>query len=306
MLENLKTKSIKAAHTVAIKTKKHSPAIFMGVGVASLVGSTVLAVKATPKAMAVKVKYAEQKEEIEKVNNNREDYEEVYTDKDYRKDIFITYTQATVDYVKTYAPAITLGTFGIICIFQSHRILSNRNVAIATALKVTDSAFDKYRERVVDKFGEEVDTEMKHGIKTKKFKVKEVDEDGKESTKQTEAYEGPAQPSQYSRLFDQLNPNWQNNPAFNKIFLKAKQQYLNDMLIARGHVLLNDVYDELGIPRTKAGMVVGWTLKGDGDNYIDFGIYDIMYNPNKAEFINEREHSILLDFNVDGVIYDAF
>ena len=58
----------------------------------------------------------------------------------------------------------------------------------------------------------------------------------------------------------------------------------------------------LGIPRSQAGAVVGWVL-GEGDDYIDFGMFD-GNNMATRDFVNGYERSILLDFNVDGVIYD--
>ena len=66
------------------------------------------------------------------------------------------------------------------------------------------------------------------------------------------------------------------------------------------HVLLNEVHDHFGFEHTQPGSVVGWVIGPDGDNYIDFGIFDA-YN---SSFVNEQERSIILDFNVDGVIYD--
>lgn len=81
---------------------------------------------------------------------------------------------------------------------------------------------------------------------------------------------------------------------------------MNDLLRSRGHVFLNEVYDCLGIPRTKAGQIVGWVYSKDnpvGDNYIDFGIYDV-YKPAIADFVNGYERSILLDFNPDGNIWE--
>ena len=86
------------------------------------------------------------------------------------------------------------------------------------------------------------------------------------------------------------------------MYLKAQQNSFNDLLRARGHVFLNEVYDGLGLERSQAGAVVGWVL-GDGDNYVDFGIFD-GDKPRARDFVNGLEASILLDFNVDGVIYD--
>ena len=59
----------------------------------------------------------------------------------------------------------------------------------------------------------------------------------------------------------------------------------------------------LGIPRTKAGQVVGWIFDKDnpiGDNYVDFGLL----NTQNEDFVNGYKRSVLLDFNVDGMILD--
>jgi hypothetical protein len=88
------------------------------------------------------------------------------------------------------------------------------------------------------------------------------------------------------------------------MFLKTQQAYLNDILRIRGHVFLNEVYDALGLERTQAGALVGWISNNvDGDCYIDFGLFD-GERPRVRDFVNGNERSILLDFNVDGVIYD--
>jgi hypothetical protein len=87
------------------------------------------------------------------------------------------------------------------------------------------------------------------------------------------------------------------------LFLSNVQNYMNDRLKARGHVFLNEVYDEIGLSHTEAGAVVGWRWKkGSGDDFIDFGIWDGTEVVN--DFFNGREGALLLDFNVDGVIYN--
>ena len=90
------------------------------------------------------------------------------------------------------------------------------------------------------------------------------------------------------------------------MYLRRQQEFANEMLRSKGHLFLNEVYDILGFPRTKAGQVVGWIYDEKnpvGDNYVDFGIYDIT-DERKRDFINGYERSILLDFNVDGNIWD--
>ena len=103
--------------------------------------------------------------------------------------------------------------------------------------------------------------------------------------------------------FDNENPNWHPTLEYNILFLRAQQNYLNDLYQKRGHLFLNEVYDQLGLPRTQAGAIVGWVVSKDGDNFIDFGIYDAS-RPGAADFVNGYENSVMLDFNVDGVIYN--
>lgn len=109
--------------------------------------------------------------------------------------------------------------------------------------------------------------------------------------------------SMYARFFDEGCPAWQNNSEYNLHFLLNQQRYASDKLKVKGYLFLNDVYDMLGIPRSKAGQCVGWLYDEHnpvGDNYVDFGIYD-SYN---SDFVNTRDTKILLDFNVDGMILD--
>lgn len=99
----------------------------------------------------------------------------------------------------------------------------------------------------------------------------------------------------YSRTFDAHNKNWSNSPENSRMFLQTQQNWTNDILQARGHVFLNDVYDALGFPRTREGQLVGW-LRGDGV-YIDFGITEV-------EQVHFKQPAFALNFNVQGVVYD--
>jgi hypothetical protein len=130
--------------------------------------------------------------------------------------------------------------------------------------------------------------------------VEILDERGKMQTVQRISVDG--EPSMYARFFDEYSGTWSKDPEYNYIFLRCQQQWANDMLKARGHLFLNEVYDALGLQRTKAGSVVGWIISENGDNYVDFGVFDDTQNA--RDFVNGRQGSILLDFNVDGVIYD--
>jgi hypothetical protein len=160
-----------------------------------------------------------------------------------------------------------------------------------------EKGFDEYRRRVVEKYGEEEDRNFRYGSR----EVDVVDDKGKVNKV---LRVGDDIPSVYARFFDPTSTSWNKNPDYNFVFLRSQQNWANDLLKIRGHVFLNEVYDMLGLERSKAGSVVGWILIGDyRDNYIDFGLFD---GDDQAarDFVNGREGSVLLDFNVDGVIWD--
>lgn len=297
---------------VGLQLKKHSPEILMVAGIAGTIGSTVLACKSTTKVGEI---LNPAKETIDIVHKGMEDgYIEgkdgksEYTEEDGKKDLAIIYTQTGVKLVKLYAPAIALGAVSIASIVAGHKILKGRNIALAAAYAVVDKGFKDYRKNVVERFGQEIDKELRYNIKAKEVEEVVVDENGNETIEKTIVKEPYAGPSEYARFFDDGTPGWTKNSEYNLMYLKRQQDYANDKLRCRGHLFLNEVYDMLGIPRTEAGQSVGWLYKeGDkkhkGDNYVDFGIYDIN-NERKRAFVNGYERTILLDFNVDGPIYN--
>jgi hypothetical protein len=195
----------------------------------------------------------------------------------------------------------------IVGIVSSHNILRKRNVALAAAYATVDRGFKEYRGRVVERFGKELDRELKYNIKAKEVEETVVDEKGKEKkVKKTIEVADINECSDYARFFDEYCAGWDKNPEYNLMFLRMQQAHANDVLKERGHLFLNEVYDMLGINRTQAGNIVGWVYdKNDPlrDNYVDFGIYDL-HNDKARDFVNGRERSILLDFNVDGNIWE--
>lgn len=284
----------------ALVLEKHSPTILFGAGIAGMVGSTILACRATLKVDEVleeaKGKLEQTRELKHREFSPREKLE--YTEKDQKRDASIIYVQTSVKIARLYAPAVLLGTASTLSLMHSHNILSKRNAALTAAYAALEKGFNEYRQRVVEKYGEEEDRNFRYGSQ----QVEVVNEVTGKKEKVTRVADGD--PSIYARFFDPLSPSWSREPEYNLIFLKAQQNWANDMLRARGHVFLNEVYDSLGIPRSKAGSVVGWVLANyDTDNYIDFGIFD-GDSYNVRDFVNGREGAILLDFNVDGVIYD--
>lgn len=292
---------------MSFKLKKHSPEILVVAGVVGTVVSAVMACKATTKVSDILEKT---KEDINSIHNcaANESLAEEYTPEDVKKDLAIVYVQTGVKLVKLYAPAVALGALSLGSILASNNILRQRNVALAAAYATVDKGFKEYRNRVVERFGEEVERELRHNIKAKKIEKIVVGEDGKEkNVKETiQVAEDPNTYSDYARFFDDGCTGWEKDSEYNLMFLRAQQQYANDKLRANGRLFLNEVYDMLGIPRTKAGQVVGWVYDAKnpiGDNYIDFGIYNV-HRETVRNFVNGYERTILLDFNVDGNIWD--
>ena len=286
--------------------KKHSPEILIVAGIAGVVTSAVMACKATTKINDI---LDQTKEEVGKVNDalaNEKIPEDVYSKEDVKKDLAIIYIQTGVKLVKLYGPSLILGALSITSILASNNILRKRNVALAAAYATIDNSFKEYRSRVIERFGKDLDRELKYNIKAKEISETTVDENGKETTvTKTVPVVESEEPSDYARFFCEGCAGWTKDPEMNLVFLKQQQNWANELLKTRGHLFLNEVYDMLGIERSKAGQVVGWVYDETNpncDNYVDFGIYDI-YNERKRAFVNGWERSILLDFNVDGDIY---
>ena len=276
-----KTEIMKSVSGIANKTvmklKKHSPEILMVAGIAGTVVSAVIACKATTKVNKI---VEDTKNDIEKVHTATEkgvtEAGEPYSAEDSKKDLTIIYAQTGIQFIKLYAPAVILGTLSITSILASNNILRKRNVALGVAYATIDKSFKEYRGRVIERFGEQVDNELKYGIKAKKFEEIEVDpETGKEKkVKKTVMVADPNLKSDYAVYFDNKSRNYETNLDYNRMFLKAQQAFANDKLQTRGHLFLNEVLDDLDLPRTPAGQIVGWTVDGP-DGYVNFRILEV-------------------------------
>lgn len=300
-----KTEIMKSVNGVASKTvmklKKHSPEILVVAGIAGTVVSAVLACKATTKVAEI---LDETKGTLDTIHEGMETgaiNSQEYTTEDGKKDTVVVYAQTGMKLAKLYAPAIILGTLSITSILASNNILRKRNVALGAAYAAIDKSFKEYRGRVIERFGEQVDTELKYGIKAKKFEEIEVDpETGKEKkVKKTVMVADPNLQSDYAVYFDSKSRNYETNPDYNRMFLKAQQAFANDKLQTRGHLFLNEVLDDLDLPRTPAGQIVGWTKDGP-DGYVNFRIVEV---EREAED-GRHEPALLLDFNVEGNIWE--
>lgn len=308
MKNELIAKVTRSVNKIGWKFKKHSPEILVTVGVIGIVASTVMACKSTTKVNDV---VDEAKETIDKIHDAVENHKhtsdgEEYTQEIADKDLSIVYIQTGWKFVKLYGPAVALGIASIGCIVGSNRILNKRNAALAAAFTAVDNSFKEYRGRVIDRFGKELDRELRFGIKAKDVEVTTTDENGEEKTEtqSVNVVDPNLAHDIYSIIWCEGNTGWTKNPELNKVFLIQQQNYANDKLRLNGVLTLNEVYDMLGVQRTGYGQIAGWVYTEDcsaGDNYVDFGIFD----PNdakKCEFVNCQERGVVLDFNCIGNI----
>lgn len=300
--EIMKTAS-RSFHRAGLILKKHSPEIFIVAGVVGTVTSAVMACKATTKLNTILDKSKEDIDAIHTAIENKAVNGEEYTAEDGKKDLTIVYTQTGLKLVKLYTPSVALGALSLTAIIASHRMLTKRNAALAAAYTAVDKGFKQYRGRVVERFGKDIDRELRYNIKAKEIEERVVDENGNESiTKTTVKTIDPLGHDEYSRIFDELNPYWTKSSEYNMTFLMNQQRTANKLFEEQGYLFLNDVYKMLGFLPTQAGQVIGWIYDPKDpnlSNYIDFGIHDL-YNKDKCSFVNGHEKSIILDFNVDG------
>lgn len=295
-LATIKTGAVRMLHKAGLKLNQYSPEILLGVGIVAIVGGVVLACKETLKVEEILEEHEEKHSDIEKAEdmdlNN-------YTEEDASKDRALLVIKTGTKLVKNYIPSALFIGGGIACILTSYGIMKKRTVALMAAYEAVSSAFESYRKRVKDELGEDMDNHFRFGTeKLGDIELKEGDDKKVVELMDVNSYH----PSQYAKFFDEFNDNWSKNPERNLFFLRQIQNWANDKLFLQGYLFLNDVYKMLGIDPTAAGQIVGWVV-GNGDNFIDFGLYDDR-NERARLFVNGSERSILLDFNVDGVVYD--
>lgn len=319
LVQNVGSKLATFGSKALFKVKQASPEILIGAGIVSIVAGTVLACKATLKAETVLDDHADK---MFTIRTTKERYPESYSQKDELQDKVTIYTQTAVGFAKLYWPATILMAGGVVCLLSSHGIMKQRNAALAAAYAVVDKAFKSYRGRVVDELGKDKDHHFMYDTEYQTVTEEVVGEDGKKKKVKKEIQVAKAdhgEPSMYARYYEKQefrddgtytgSSQWCQTPTYNASHLALKHKVLNDQLRARGYLFLNDAYEDLGFPRTQAGQVVGWVWDGSGDNRISLGEYvDNLVDPNvpaaDKNYMHDHDQSILLDFNVDGVILD--
>jgi hypothetical protein len=277
----------------------HSPKILTYAGIAGIIGAGVLTVRATLKLEETTSKVENRISTVKDLKAMADENNDDSYDKQYVKDLTAAYTRSAIDYARLYGPAVLLTGASIAAILGGHNILEKRNVALVAAYKAVDTAFTDYRKRVIDELGVEKEEEIRMNV------VATTESTDLEGNKVVLKHVKPGEPSMYARWFDETtSASWSAAPWYNLGWLRTQQAFANDRLRARGYLFLNEVYASLGLTATSAGAIVGWVLSEDGDNVVDFGIYNGDTEA-KRMFVNgDNEVNILLDFNVDGPIWE--
>lgn len=324
------------AGNVALKARKNAPEILLVTGIVAGIGTVVLACKETVKAGDVVEQFKDDMDDIELAHTIHENGGEMetadgsiittssaedYDDNAYKKDKLIAYGHLGLGLSKTYFPAILLGSLSLACILTSHGILKKRELAAVATSAALRTAFDEYRTRVAGKVGEDVERKLYYGIEKKDGELVETDESGKEKKKKVR-YESATCGSMYSRFYDESIPDFRKSGMANFEAILSDVRTLNYKLIANGHLFLNDVYKQLGLPISCQGQMAGWIydpkdpdntiLKLVGMEHLYFtnqGTIAIDYNDLSDEWKalhNDFQRSILLDFvNIkDNILED--
>ena len=301
-------------HKVGFQLQRKSPELLVGLGIIGAITSAVLACKATTKAGKIIEEANDAISTIHQANENGvTNAGETYSEQDCKKDLTVAYVQTGVKFAKLYGPAVVLGAASATCILASHNIMKKRNVALAAAYAAVDQSFKDYRGRVLDRFGEQVEKELRYNLKATEIEETVTDDKGKEKkVKKTVDMMDPSTDirsiSPYAVVFESTHEDWSKDKTTNEWYIKARQSQLNSKLRSQGHLFLNEVYDALGFPRTAVGAQVGWIFDERhpfGDNFVDFRATEIMKPKAGTEGDDAiYESAYIFDFNIAGSILD--
>lgn len=294
---------IGAASVTGMTVQRHAPEILIGCG---LVGMGVTTVKACQATLKVNEEIKKGTEILANVNGVMKGEIPVlpgsYSEQDAKDDKVLAYTLMGKAIVKNFGPVAAIGAASTVSILCGYNILNKRNAMLMAAYTAIDTSFKKYRQRVIEDLGEEADWKYRTGATEKKVDKVETDEDGKEKkTKAKVETVDPAEPIDYmvNYLHDTIYipTDVKRNKQMNKWHIEQVQTNANTRLQTYKHLTLNDVYDMLGVPRRDCGQIVGWTLDGSGDNAVQFMIKEVWDE-------ELQQDNFLIDFNVDGIIFD--
>lgn len=307
---------------VKFLASKHSPEIWLGAGIAVVIGGVVYACHKSRRLDDMSDDYSFELEYIEAEHDQKisevipdvvdpksivladieseEDRKAIVSaNKDAKRALLKLRAEFALEYVRMYAPAVVMMGMGFAMIIYGHQILNKRNLALVSAYATLEEAFNAYRDRVRQRYGDQIEDDIYTGKDYKTVTTTVEGEDGKKKKVKEELAVVTDPVSQYARFFDEASTKeWFKSFDTNHTFLMCQQNAANDKLRRDGFLLLNTVYDMLGLEPSPTGAICGWVLPEDGelpegDDYVDFGMID------------DRENNrILLNFNCQGMMYD--
>lgn len=301
----------RAFKSVELSLKKAVPDIMLVLGIGLSAAAAFEFCKHTPEAEPVVDEFLTKVDEFNEACQTKEPM-----GRSYAREIAVEATKnVSVGLTKAYWKPVLMWTTSTGLIIGSHTILKSRNVALAALATGLGTELRTLHSRIIERYGEQVDYELKHGIIKKEIEETHIDEaSGSEvvENKQIQCidYNGTGGLSIYARFFDDSCRPYRKDPEYNLEYLKRMEAECNRILREEGVLFLNEVYDKLDMKKTRAGQKVGWRYYKHaednlyGDNYVSFGIHNVHRAANR-DFVNGYESVILLDFNVDGEVIDA-
>lgn len=292
-----------AIHTGIARVSKHAPTILSVAASAGVVGTGYLAWKAGTRFEDVEGRDWERRKECIR-NADNIPGEEVPA---YERKLRILFI---LDTAKSVAPAAIVGGVTIAMIYFSNSISKKRLAALGAAYAVLQNAFDGYKKTMVDALGKETVEKI---IRPKLPNYEKTAEEILSSDNKSDAANvadaviaSIRDLSPYSRIIAEESSNcWDENEDYTAENVAAVQLWANRRLERKGHLFLNEVYDQLGLSRTREGSVVGWLKNSEnGDGYVSFGDYDANTYRVPSDDYSRVDTNFILDFNVDGVIWD--
>lgn len=205
-------------------------------------------------------------------------------------------TKTAISIINHYALPLAFTAISGACILGLYNVWRARYTAVVAAYTGLQTLYENYKQTVREKYGEAAEKDCTALAVDRQRESKFNHETGTIERTYANA-------SQYARIFDESSVFWKRDAGANFAFLQRQQSLANNLLKINGSLFLNEVYDMLGFPRTKAGSIVGWVHEPGRQQEVDFGFWRLDDERSRA-FINGWENSVLLDFNVDGLIYD--
>lgn len=246
---------------------KHSPEILTGIGIAGMITTTILAVKVTPKAISLMDKEIRRQNQ-ELLDEAEKNGEEVCPQISKLKPVEVVKVTW-----KCYIPVVTIAAASISCLIGASSVHSKRNAVLATAYKLSETAFSEYKDKVVETIGEKKEELIRDKIHKDRME--------KDPVSKNEIF--------ITDKGDTLCYDYYTGRYFKSDIEKIKRAIneLNRKMLLENYVSLNEFYEEIGLARTSTGDRLGWNT--------DTGLLDLNFSSQLSE---EGKPCLVIDFKV--------